>query len=496
MDVEVYPDAGYVQRLESGNIRWPHRMHRTILEKLCGRPAIELGFAPSSLSSADPGLVNEKLRDAVWGSGIEITELARQVGVDPKTVERWMTGGRIPYRRHRWNASRVLGIDESELWADPNPDREIPRKRQKLAKRDIKNVIPPWTADGALLAARVILEANSVDRRSFVLLTSAAMASSAHDWLISRPANEVSRPVGRTVRPVMVDDLDAMTGKLRTMDDQAGGGSLVDMVSAQAQYVTVLLRDGKYTDSIGRRLHGTLAELLRLGGWVSLDSGREEAAQRFWLAALHAAHTAGDNSLGAHVLGFMSEQAGSLGNLDDSARMAGTAVAGYKGRSPRVSAILHMRAARSYAMLGDTPGCRSYIDSACDALRNSPPESGEPGWAYWMDEASLNEQIGKCFLYLKDYSAARQHLEMSLRTEGFASFYRDGVAVLIALANVYAGAGEPEQACAVGTRAINALSGDVDSPRLTVRIKRLRDGLKQYERVPAVREFSERADQL
>jgi hypothetical protein len=44
MGVDVYPDGKYVQRLESGHITWPHPAYRNILEKLCGRPADDLGF--------------------------------------------------------------------------------------------------------------------------------------------------------------------------------------------------------------------------------------------------------------------------------------------------------------------------------------------------------------------------------------------------------------------------------------------------------------------
>jgi hypothetical protein len=96
------------------------------------------------------------------------------------------------------------------------------------------------------------------------------------------------------IQPKLVDDLDNITGKLRHMDDQMGGGSLIDVVRAQIGYVARLRREGRYSDSTGRRLHGTLGELLRLGGWVSYDDGDQAQAQRFWIAALHSAHTAGD----------------------------------------------------------------------------------------------------------------------------------------------------------------------------------------------------------
>jgi len=98
MGAEVYPDEGYVHRLESGIISWPHRTYRTILEKLCGRPVRELGFSPSARSGSRTASsrVNVEFRDAVWGSGMEISRLARMVGVAPKTAERWITLGRTP----------------------------------------------------------------------------------------------------------------------------------------------------------------------------------------------------------------------------------------------------------------------------------------------------------------------------------------------------------------------------------------------------------------
>jgi phosphatidylserine/phosphatidylglycerophosphate/cardiolipin synthase-like enzyme len=38
--------------------------------------------------------------------------------VDPKTVERWVTKGRIPYRAHRYAVAAFFGVDESYIWPD------------------------------------------------------------------------------------------------------------------------------------------------------------------------------------------------------------------------------------------------------------------------------------------------------------------------------------------------------------------------------------------
>lgn len=60
-------------------------------------------------------MANERLRAALLQRGVTPNELAESVGVDPKTIERWI-GGRIPYRRHRYRVASRLEIDEAYLW--------------------------------------------------------------------------------------------------------------------------------------------------------------------------------------------------------------------------------------------------------------------------------------------------------------------------------------------------------------------------------------------
>jgi len=43
------------------------------------------------------------------------TTLAHALDVDPKSVERWITG-RVPYRKHRYAVAALLGVDEALLW--------------------------------------------------------------------------------------------------------------------------------------------------------------------------------------------------------------------------------------------------------------------------------------------------------------------------------------------------------------------------------------------
>jgi hypothetical protein len=68
-------------------------------------------------------VANERLRSRITGARLIITEVAAQVGVDPKTVERWIVLGRIPHRSHRWATASLLDTDEAYLWPELADER-------------------------------------------------------------------------------------------------------------------------------------------------------------------------------------------------------------------------------------------------------------------------------------------------------------------------------------------------------------------------------------
>src|SRR5260370_30339949 len=67
---------------------------------------------------------NERLRAPLLERGLTPTALAEELGVDHKTVERWI-GGRVPYRRHRYVIPTRLGFDEVYLLAAALPRHQV-----------------------------------------------------------------------------------------------------------------------------------------------------------------------------------------------------------------------------------------------------------------------------------------------------------------------------------------------------------------------------------
>ncbi|MFF8426058.1 XRE family transcriptional regulator [Streptomyces sp. NPDC016566] len=47
-----------------------------------------------------------------------VQSLAEAIEVNPKTVERWITQGKVPYRRHQYATAVVLKVDVTTLWED------------------------------------------------------------------------------------------------------------------------------------------------------------------------------------------------------------------------------------------------------------------------------------------------------------------------------------------------------------------------------------------
>lgn len=59
---------------------------------------------------------NERLRGTLASSRLKTADLAERIDVDPKTVERWITKGRLPHRTHRIAVAQALGVDEAYIW--------------------------------------------------------------------------------------------------------------------------------------------------------------------------------------------------------------------------------------------------------------------------------------------------------------------------------------------------------------------------------------------
>jgi transcriptional regulator with XRE-family HTH domain len=81
--------------------------------------------------SALQGAANERLRGAMIDANMTLQGLADRLGVDVKSVERWITHDRTPHARNAHAAAKILGADPYRLW--PRLER---RHRARPTPRD------------------------------------------------------------------------------------------------------------------------------------------------------------------------------------------------------------------------------------------------------------------------------------------------------------------------------------------------------------------------
>ncbi|MEU8241790.1 XRE family transcriptional regulator [Actinoplanes missouriensis] len=89
---------------------------------------------------------NERLRTSMLERGMTPASLAEALNVDPKSVERWISG-RTPYRRHRYAVAAQLGVDEVYLWPDALSADQV----ANASESEIINIYPHrWTVPSDL----------------------------------------------------------------------------------------------------------------------------------------------------------------------------------------------------------------------------------------------------------------------------------------------------------------------------------------------------------
>lgn len=77
---------------------------------------------------------NERLRTAMVDAGLTVVTLAKLVDVDPKTVERWVTPGRVPHTGNCYDVAKTLGVSAAWLWPDRAKERAPEASRGELVE--------------------------------------------------------------------------------------------------------------------------------------------------------------------------------------------------------------------------------------------------------------------------------------------------------------------------------------------------------------------------
>jgi hypothetical protein len=185
---------------------------------------------------------NERLRAALLEKGLTPEALAPVLRVDSKTIERWITKGRLPYRRHRYALAAHLGMDEGYLWPGALP----PEQAIGASESEIINVYPHRWSVPRDEWSRLFAEAEE----EIDILVYAALFL-AEDTGIIRALADRARE-GVRVR-ILFGDPDSPAVKQRGADENVG-----ESVAARIRNALVLFKPVLSVDGVEVRLHETI----------------------------------------------------------------------------------------------------------------------------------------------------------------------------------------------------------------------------------------------
>ncbi|MGW3341325.1 helix-turn-helix domain-containing protein [Streptomyces sp. NPDC001009] len=211
-----------------------------------------------------------------------------------------------------------------------------------------------------------------------------------------------------TVTESLVNSLQGTTDALRRADALGGSGALAETARNHLRMLVGLLKNGRCSEALLRRLAAVAADTASQAGWYTFDSGNHDAAQHLFLGALRAAHASEDPRLRAGALGFLAIHGYSAGDPRDAitaARAARQAITGQD--APALHAMLLTRQARGHAKLREEHHVKAALDEAEELCGRGAGED-DPHWLYWINPGEILGQTGSCYLDLgKPGHAAR-----------------------------------------------------------------------------------------
>ncbi|ORT47421.1 helix-turn-helix transcriptional regulator [Frankia sp. KB5] len=348
-----------------------------------------------------------------------------------------------------------LGFGDTTVTANPVAARRSVRhhRRGQPANVGLERL---WTREGLTSALEeVTMPSNPLERRQFLTLSGAALAATAHEWLIADPGRIAAALTGRQVDTGVVADLTTTVDALRRLDDKLGGQAVYGMVVEQLRLVVGLLRNASYTQANGRGLYAVAAELARLAGWSSQDAGNHGGAQRLYLVGLRAAREADAPGIGANILRCMAGQACDLNDPRTAIALLRSALAGSRERLTHTErAILAGQLASANGRARDRDAAQAAADQAQQHISQAQPDE-DPPYVYWAGTHTIAYFTGIAMINYGDPRGAISHLTSSVAQIDH-DMPRDRLEHQATLAVAYAKSGDHDAAISLVREAIAA----------------------------------------
>ncbi len=390
------------------------------------------------------------------------------------TVEHWISGAQPAGNTPRYLAealSRLLGrlvtVDHLGLSTGRGEDDSI---GLSLGPDPVETLTLIGKAD--------------VNRRRFLASSAYSVAAAAlplgylHD-IAGRAAAARSGAVAGNAEVAAVRD---MVRVFTDMDELHGGqhgrSALVQYLMSD---VATLCRGRFRTEDARRQMLSAAASGVHLAGWKSYDAGEQGLAQRYYLQSYALATESGIPGHDGFVMRTMSQQGMKIHRAEHCLALAETGLDRAKGHvDPATEALFHITYAHALSKTNQRQQAVRAVERAracLDAAKGDPT----PFWALaWGPvEATVRSRTAKVFATLGDPRNAAQQYARAAASRPPGTYARIIALDLVAQAELQAGQGAIEEACATWGRAMDHMDG-VASVRTRKAVRNMRRDLTRF----------------
>ena len=265
---------------------------------------------------------------------------------------------------------------------------------------------------------------------------------------------------------------------------------------AQLRHCAELL-NAHYSEAVGRELHTAVGSFAEAAGFMAVDDYAHDDARRMFRFVLACAEEAEDWHLRAQVLCSMAFQASWCGDPDTGLAYTESALVRAGRLTATERAMLHNGRARDLAKLGEVQDALRAVGAADEEFSHARPAEDAP-WMASYDEAAIPASRGTgCGSW-----ACRGQIVAETRhrlTAGIVASAEDRARARtrdqIRLASLIMTTGDPLEAAALGTQALN-WTGSLRSRRAADDLHKLRRLAEPHARLPEVAELRQRIGTL
>jgi hypothetical protein len=284
---------------------------------------------------------NERLRVALDNASLSQEQFARDIGVCPKQVGRWVTKGTVPYRRNQRAAADRLGVDHRFLW----PRRSNPQAETTVGDVDRREML---TAVGGAVMGAVVASA--------------------------RPAFASPKDVPPELAGFFADQLAAHAAANVRL-----GAADVLVRTVATQYAVVREAADIAPGTVRSDFLGLAVGYADFAGWLHQDRGDRAQAAQWRNEALVLAHRTRDPNLVGYALARMAFLHVDAGDGPGALDLSHAALATPRLAGPARVYALRV-AAQANALMGRRGDADRVLDEAAMLSDRSDTQAQATGW--------------------------------------------------------------------------------------------------------------------